>query len=41
MVQEGEIYDLLDEQAGWYKITANGVTGWCYGGDNGGYAAKQ
>ncbi|MCG2699774.1 SH3 domain-containing protein [Candidatus Parcubacteria bacterium] len=40
-VHEGEVYDLLDEQDGWYKITANGVTGWCYGGDTGGYAAKQ
>jgi len=41
MVNQGEVYDLLDESAGWYKITANGVTGWCYGGDTGGYAAKQ
>ncbi|MBU1255377.1 SH3 domain-containing protein [Patescibacteria group bacterium] len=40
-VSEGEVYDLLDEQDGWYKITANSVTGWCYGGDTGGYAAKQ
>ncbi len=40
-VSEGEVYTLLDEQDGWYKITANGVTGWCYGGDTGGYASKQ
>lgn len=40
-VYEGEVYDLLDEQNSWYKITANGITGWCYGGDTGGYAAKQ
>ncbi|MBU2579496.1 SH3 domain-containing protein [Candidatus Parcubacteria bacterium] len=40
-VSEGEVYDLLDEQNGWYKITVNSVTGWCYGGDTGGYAAKQ
>ena len=40
-VSEGEVYDLLDEQDGWYKITVNSVTGWCYGGDTGGYAAKQ
>ena len=40
-VYAGEVYDLLDEQNGWYKITANGITGWCYGGDTGGYAAKQ
>jgi len=39
-VLEGEVYDLLDEQDGWYKITANGATGWCYGFD-GEYAAKQ
>jgi len=40
-ISEGEVYDLIDEQDGWYKITANGVTGWCYGGDTGDYAAKQ
>ncbi|MFH1551664.1 MAG: SH3 domain-containing protein [bacterium] len=40
-VAEGEVYNLLDEQDGWYKITAYGFTGWCYGGDTGGYASKQ
>lgn len=40
-VYAGEVYELLDESDGWYKITANGVTGWCYGGDAGEYAAKQ
>jgi hypothetical protein len=40
-VHEGEVYDLLEEQNGWYKITANGITGWCYSGDTGGYAAKR
>jgi len=37
----GETYALLDESDGWYKITANGATGWCYSGDTGGYATKQ
>lgn len=41
-VNKGEVYDLLDEQNGWYKITTkDGITGWCYGGEAGGYAAKQ
>ena len=40
-VSQGEVYNLLEEQNGWYKITANGATGWCYSGDAGGYAAKQ
>jgi len=41
-VHQGEVYDLLDEQDGWYKITTtDNITGWCYGGDTGGYAAKQ
>jgi hypothetical protein len=39
-VNEGEVYNLLDEENGWYKITVNGVTGWCYGA-NGEYASKQ
>jgi len=39
-VNEGDVYNLLDEENGWYKITANGVTGWCYGA-NGDYASKQ
>jgi uncharacterized protein YgiM (DUF1202 family) len=41
LVHQGEVYQLLDEQDGWYKITANGITGWCFGGETGGYAAKQ
>jgi hypothetical protein len=41
LVHQGEVYELLDEQDGWYKITANGITGWCFGGETGGYAAKQ
>lgn len=40
-VKAGETYAILDESEGWYKITANGKTGWCYGGDTGGYAKKQ
>lgn len=39
-VYEGEIYELLDEQDGWYQINANSITGWCYGAD-GTYASKQ
>ena len=45
-VHQGEVYNLIDEQEGWYRITVNDavgddVTGWCYSGDTGGYAAKQ
>lgn len=40
-VKAGETYAILDESEGWYKITANNKTGWCYGGDAGGYAKKQ
>lgn len=41
-VYQGEVYNILAEQDGWYKIAVKtGITGWCYGGDTGGYAAKQ
>lgn len=41
-VYQGEVYNILSEQDGWYKITTKtGITGWSYGGDTGGYAAKQ
>lgn len=41
-VRQGETYQVLEESGGWYKITTSkGITGWCYGGDTGGYAAKQ
>jgi hypothetical protein len=42
LVHQGEVYQLLDEQDGWYKITTqDGITGWCFGGETGGYAVKQ
>jgi hypothetical protein len=42
LVHQGEVYELLDEQNGWYKITTqDGITGWCFGGETGGYAVKQ
>jgi len=40
LVHKGEIYDVLDEQNKWYKINANGIIGWCFGGETNGYAEK-
>jgi hypothetical protein len=42
LVHQGEVYEILDEQNGWYKITTlDDITGWCFGGETGGYAEKQ